>query len=67
MVMGRKIDKANLSIESSRKALRAELKKKCNGKPITRMIPFTNDDVPKYLKWLEREEEKSRKVAIMVG
>jgi hypothetical protein len=57
-----------MSIEASRKALRNELKKNCKGKDIiTRVIPFTNDDVPKYLELLERVEAESRKTIIMVS
>jgi len=66
--MGRKYDKTQMSIEASRKALRNELKKNCKGKDIiTRVIPFTNDDVPKYLELLERVEAESRKTIIMVS
>ena len=64
--MGRK-DKNQLSIEASRKALRSELKKKCKGETITKVIPFTNNDVPNYLKWLDRVETESRKTVIMVS
>jgi type II secretory pathway predicted ATPase ExeA len=64
--MVQKNDK-KLSIEASRKALRTELKKNCKGKIITKVIHFTNDDVPKYLKLLEQVESESRKAVIMVG
>jgi hypothetical protein len=65
--MGRKNNKTQLSIEASRRALRTELKKKCKGKKtITKVIHFTNDDVPNYLKWLEGAEAESRKTVIMV-
>ena len=33
---------------------------------VTRVIPFANDDVPRYLKKLQRWREQSRKVAIHV-
>ena len=55
-----------ISIEASRRALLADLKKKCKGKTIKKSVPFTNDDVPKYLKWLDNFEEESRKAAIQV-
>ena len=65
--MGRKSENSQLSIESSRKALREELKKKCRGRSITKVIRFTNDDVPKYLELVERVEAESRKTSIMVS
>jgi len=66
--MGQKNGKSQLSIEASRRALRAELKKKCKGENIiTRVIPFDNDDVPKYLELLERVEAESRKTVLMVS
>lgn len=33
---------------------------------ITKVIPFLNDDVPKYLEKLRKFEEESRKVVIEV-
>ncbi len=33
---------------------------------ITRVIPFTNDDVPKYLENLRRFRAESRKVVITI-
>jgi len=52
--------KRKISIEASRKALLTDLKKKCKGKTIKISIPFANDDVPKYLKWLDGFEKKSK-------
>lgn len=34
---------------------------------ITRVVRFSNDDVPRYLAKLRRFREESRKVMIMVG
>lgn len=65
--MGQKNDKTQLSIEASRRALRAELKKSCKGKPIKKIIHFTNNDVPTYLQLLERVDEESKKTTITVG
>ncbi|MGA2070875.1 MAG: hypothetical protein ABSG97_05955 [Sedimentisphaerales bacterium] len=65
--MGQKDNNTQLSIEASRKALRAELRKNCKGKPIKKVIHFTNEDVPNYLKLLERVEAESKKAVIMVG
>jgi len=65
--MGTKKIKANISIEASRKALHKELKKKCNGEIIEKAIPFTNDDVPKYLEFLRYLEKESRKTKIVVS
>lgn len=59
--------KSKISIEESRKALLADLKKKCNGKIIKKAIPFTNDDVPKYLEFLRHLEKESRKTKIVVS
>ena len=59
-------DKGSISVEASRKALLAHLKKKCKGTTITKEVPFINDDVPQYLKVLARLEKSSRKCTIMV-
>lgn len=58
--------KPKVSIESSRKELFAELKRNCKGNSIQKVIPFTNHDVPDYLRRLEAIEEESRKTRITV-
>lgn len=55
-----------VSIEASRKALRRDLKKKCKGEPISKNIPFTNNDVPEYLRILANLEERSKRASIVV-
>ena len=59
-------NKDSISVEASRKALLADLKKKCKGKTVTKKIRFINDDVPQYLKVLADLEKSSRKCTIMV-
>ena len=69
-VRGGKMDAKNtkpkISIENSRKELFAELKRNCKGTIIQKEIPFTNQDVPDYLKRLEAIEKESRKTRITV-
>jgi hypothetical protein len=64
--VGKKNGKRKISVEASRKALLNDLRTKCKGKPITKKISFTNDDVPKYLKWLKERQETSRNIRIVV-
>lgn len=56
--------------EKSRKELSDRLKEVAElrgDRIIEKTIPFLNDDVPKYLRRLNRFEEKSRKTNIRVG
>ena len=64
--MDAKNTKPKISIENSRKELFAELKRNCKGKIIHKEIPFTNKDVPDYLRRLEAIEKESRKTKIIV-
>ena len=59
-------DKGRISVEASRKALLADLRKKCKGTKFTKKIPFVNDDVPQYLRVLAGLEKSSRKSTILV-
>jgi len=59
--------KHQVSVKASPEAFVAQLKKNCKGQTIQRKIAFTNDDVPNYLKYLKRLEEKSRQSRIVVG
>jgi len=59
--------KAKMSFEESRKALLKGLTAQAKGKIITKIIPFTNDDVPKFLRKLDKFEARSRKICLMVG
>lgn len=56
----------SVSIETSREELFAELKKNCKGDIVQKVIRFTNEDVPKYLKRLELIEKGSRQTRITV-
>ena len=64
--MGTKNIKGKISIENNRKELFAKLQKNCKGNIIQKVIRFTNEDVPEYLKRLESIEEGSRKTRIIV-
>jgi len=64
--MGTKNSDAKISIENSRKELLARLKRNCRGDIVHKVIRFTNEDVPEYLKRLESIEEGSRNVRITV-
>lgn len=66
MIMGL----GEIEFEEQRILFRKELEEKCRKAAeergekfeiITREIPFINDDVPRYLAFLEKFEEKSRK------
>ncbi len=59
-------DKGSISVEASRKALLADLKKKCKGTTIRKKVPFINDDVPQYLEVLASLEESSRESTLTV-
>jgi len=62
--------------EEQRENLRKELEQKCRKaaeergeefKVITAVIPFANDDVPRYLEMLNKfEEESAKKTGIIV-
>lgn len=63
-------------INQERKKLREELIEKCRRaaeergrefRIITKVVPFLNDDVPKYLTSLEECEKRAREISIMVG
>ncbi len=60
-------NKVKISFEESRKALLKGLTAQVKGKVITKIIPFTNDDVPKFLHKLDKFEARSRKTCLMVG
>lgn len=64
--MDKEKSEAKISIESSREELIAKLKRNCRGGSIEKVIPFTNHDVPDYLKRLKSIEEDSRKTGITV-
>ena len=42
------------------------LTKGCKGPVIEKVIHFTNDDVPEFLKRLDRWEKRSRKVSLLI-
>jgi hypothetical protein len=53
--------------EETRKKLLAGLVSNSKGKVITKVIPFTNNDVPNFLRKLKKFEDRSRKISLMVG
>lgn len=66
---------SDIEINRQRENLRRELEQKCRiacaergeeFKTITAVIPFANDDVPRYLADLQRFEEASRKVTDII-
>jgi hypothetical protein len=56
-----------VSVEQSRQALREDLMRRCQGTPITKEIPFINDDVPRYLEVLAGREEASKESDVVVS
>jgi hypothetical protein len=59
--------KKRISIEASRKTLLKALSKNCKGEIVKKSIQFNNDDVPKYLEWLEKREREAKMTRILVG
>jgi hypothetical protein len=62
----KRMSNKKISIEASRKALLKDLRTKCKGEIIEKKIPFTNEDVPKYLKMLKELEGQSKLTNIRV-
>ena len=55
------------TFEQKRSKLLNAMSGGCNQKPVTKVIPFTNDDVPVFLEKLAEFEERSRKIRVVVG
>ncbi len=50
-----------------RRSLLRRMTKASGGCSVEMVVPFINDDVPRYLKYLKRFEKESRKTNLMVG
>jgi hypothetical protein len=60
--------KVTMSFERRRRELLVKMSAKAGRRRIIKkVIPFRNDDVPKYLRELDKFEEKSRKACLMVS
>ena len=58
--------KATMSFENSRKALAKQISSKAGAAAVEKMVPFRDDDVPKYLRGLAKFQEQSRKSRLVV-
>ena len=56
----------NMTFKQSRKALLTQMTSKAKGKAIEKIIHFRNDDVPKFLRDLDKFEKQSRKSHLIV-
>ena len=61
------MDKALVSFEQSRKALLTRMAARSRKPVIRKVIPFLNDDVPKYLRMLDEFEQQSRRANLVVS
>jgi hypothetical protein len=61
------MSKATKTFEQRRKALLARMSARSKKQPIKKVIPFRNDDVPNYLRELDKFEEKSRQANLVVS
>jgi hypothetical protein len=59
--------KITMSFEQGRKELLVRMSSRSRKQPIKKVIPFRNDDVPNYLRELDKFEEKSRQVDLAVS
>lgn len=59
--------KVTMSFEQGRKKLLVEMSARSRKQPIKKVIPFRNDDVPNYLRELDKFEEKSRQANHVVS
>ncbi len=58
--------RANMTFEQSRKELLTQMISKSKGKVQEKVIHFRNDDVPKFLRDLDKFEKQSRKSRIVI-
>ena len=63
----KKIDEEGAVFEKQRAELLREFSAVTEGPVVTNVVPFLNNDVPKFLKRLARFEKESRKTVITVG
>lgn len=61
------MSKTTRSSEQNRKALLRRMSAHSRGRIIRRLVPFRNDDVPRYLRKLDEFERQSRKANLVVG
>ena len=54
------------SFERSRRALLTSMVARARGKATEQVIPFSNNDVPNFLRALDKFEARSRNVALVV-
>lgn len=59
--------KVTMSFEQGRKELLVKMSARSRQQPIKKVIPFRNDDVPNYLRELDKFEEKSRQTSLLVS
>ena len=57
----------SVTFEDNRKDLLAQMSSKAKGKIKELIMPFSNDDVPTFLRKLDTFEKKSRKTKIVIG
>ena len=56
-----------MSFERGRKGLVVGMSSRSRKLPVKKVIPFPNDDVPNYLRELDKFEERSRQTNLVVG
>ncbi len=56
-----------MSFKKGRKELLVRMSAKSGNQAIKKTIRFRNDDVPKYLRELDKFEKASKKAALVVG
>jgi hypothetical protein len=59
--------KVTMSFEEGRKELLVKMSARSRKQAIKKVIPFRNNDVPNYLRELDRFEEKSRQANLVVS
>ena len=59
--------KVTMSSEDERKELLARMSARSRKRAIKKVIPFRNNDVPNYLRELDKFEEKSRQANLVVS
>jgi hypothetical protein len=59
--------KVTRSFEEGRKELLVKMSARSRKQAISKVIPFRNNDVPNYLRKLDKFEEKSRQANLVVS
>ena len=60
------MSKVTMSFEKRRKALLNRMSSKASGQPVSKVIRFRNNDVPNFLRGLDKFESASRKVRLVI-